>query len=71
MVFQERMLRGNIKYGDIKFFIEDKEIECHPHKGFILPEGKRFGVYFGKYTMRVSKMIFEKCKKDKINKNIK
>lgn len=69
-VFQERMLRGDIEYGKIKFYIDDEEIECHPYKGFILPENKKFGIYFGEYVMRVSKILFEKCKKDRANKSI-
>ena len=62
-VFLERMLRGDIAYESIKFFIEDEEIENSLYKGFTLPEGKRLGIYFGEYIMRISKMILDNCRR--------
>lgn len=65
MVFQERMLKGDIGYENIKFFIEDEEIENSLYKGFILPENKRYGIFFAEYVMWISKILLDNCRRNR------
>ena len=59
------MLRGDIAYESIKFFIEDEEIENSLYSGLILPKGKRFGIYIGEYIMKISKILLDNCRRNR------
>ena len=62
LVFEERMLKGDISSDDISFFIEGEQILFHKIKGLILPENKDLGISFAEYTSQIIHYLYQNKK---------